>query len=76
MLPQKRDQPVEPPRKFSGEGNSHSRLTEDDVREILRRYEQRDTTLASLAAEFGVSRNAIWMITSGRNWKHISFPDD
>lgn len=76
LLPQKRDRPVEPPRKFSGERNSHSRLTEDDVREILRRYALRDITHSELAKEFGVSRSAIWMITSGRNWRHISLPDD
>ena len=45
-----------------------SKLTEDDVREI-RKLSDLPTTV--LRKRFNVSPAAIWLIRSGRNWKHV-----
>jgi hypothetical protein len=54
----------------SGSSNPRARLTEAEVLEIRRRYNQGDTRSA-LAAAFGISRGALDHITSGRHWKHL-----
>lgn len=47
------------------------KVTPDEVREIRRRRAAGESTNA-LAVEFGVGRDAIWRITSGRTWKHVA----
>jgi hypothetical protein len=44
-------------------------LKVNDVREI--RYENKDLTHEQIAEKYGVTRGCIYMIRSGRNWKHI-----
>ena len=61
-------------------GNDHhfSKLTEDDVREIRRRYGPRrgrgargEPTMAQLADEFNISKGAIAAIIARTCWKHV-----
>jgi hypothetical protein len=60
-----------PNSRFTGERNSQAKLTEDDVREIRKRYVYRVVTLQSLAAEFNVSFYTINQIVRRKAWKHI-----
>jgi hypothetical protein len=50
-----------------GEKIKWAKLTEDDVREIRKRTESTPV----LGREYGVSSAAIWLIRTGRNWKHV-----
>ena len=54
-----------------GTRNGRARLTEDQVREIRRRYQYRTVTVTALAAEYGVAFQTIHMIVSGQTWKHV-----
>jgi hypothetical protein len=61
-------------RQNRGEDRPASKLTEDQVREIRRRF--RKTSMwrgngRQLAREFGVSKTAIAAIISGRNWGYL-----
>ena len=59
----------------SGKGEAHSqaKLTENDVREIRRRYESGESgeTQTSLADEYKVSRGAIESVVRRITWKHV-----
>ena len=50
-----------------GEAHHSAKLTEDDVRSI--RSDGRDNR--TIAAAYGVSPAAIWLIKARRNWRHI-----
>ena len=50
-----------------GEARPLAKLTPEDVHYILRR----EKTAKALAVEFGVSESLIYMLLSGRRWKHI-----
>lgn len=54
-----------------GERNGHAKLTEGDVREILRRLAAGERQ-QPIATDFGVSRGAIGLIKRGEKWKHIA----
>lgn len=61
--------------KPAGETNGRSKLTEEDVRDVLRRYRRwsyHGNNALELAEEKGVDRGTIQRIVSGKNWKHIS----
>jgi hypothetical protein len=49
----------------------HARLTEQIVRECRSRYAAKTATTVSLAAEFGVSQRAMWMVVNRKTWKHV-----
>lgn len=62
-------------RQAKGEANGNSKLTEDDVREIRRRYcrwSQSRSNLRELMHEFGVAKAAVQNILSRKTWKHVS----
>jgi DNA-binding XRE family transcriptional regulator len=59
-----------------GERNVSSRLTEDKVLDIRRRYKAGGISQYALAAEYGVSQTTIKDITRGRTWKHVGTPAD
>lgn len=48
-----------------------AKLTKYEVAEIRRKYAQGNVTQKKLAAEYGVTREAISRITTRENWKHI-----
>jgi uncharacterized protein YjcR len=48
-----------------------AKLTPKDVRAIRRRYWEGNVLERELAAEYGVSPQAIGHIITRRNWKHI-----
>jgi hypothetical protein len=50
-----------------GEGIPWAKLTEDQVREIRKT----EGSTPVLGRRYGVSPAAIWLIKSGRNWKHV-----
>lgn len=58
-------------RVAKGEGVSSSKLTEEQVVQVLNQLKA-GTTHAAIADSFGVSRAAISMISAGRNWAHVS----
>lgn len=55
---------------LKGSRNPTARLTEDDVREIRRRWP--GETQKALGEAFGVSKATIEAVTSRRNWKHVT----
>lgn len=54
----------------NGERLPQSKLTEEKVREIRRRYEK--GMMYELAREFGVSAGSICLIVNHKTWKHIT----
>lgn len=56
--------------RLRGESN-RSKLTEEDVRYIRRRYQTGQITLKYLASMFGVSSQTIYAITQHLKWKHV-----
>lgn len=56
--------------KANGENNHKSKLTEEQVLEILSFKGVRGMT-TYLAKKYGVSRNQITSINTGKSWKHI-----
>ena len=53
-----------------GEGNHASRLTDSDVREILRR-EAAGARLIDIADDIGISPANVSVIVAGKTWRHI-----
>jgi hypothetical protein len=64
---------------LNGHDNHSAKLTDDDVREIRRRYgpprgrrrPHGGTTYASLAKEYGVSLSVICEVVRGNAWTHV-----
>lgn len=61
-------------RQSKGETSGVNKLTEDDVRDIKRRYRRgsRSSNSFTLAEEKGVTHQAILDVISGRTWKHVT----
>lgn len=55
-----------------GERAHRSRLTADQVREIRQRYAAGEKGQEALAREYGVHKNAVWMIVHRKSWQHIA----
>lgn len=62
---------VERKRNSRGERVPTHKLTEDDVRDIRRRYRAGELK-AQLARDFGVWQKTIDNVVSGRSWKHVT----
>lgn len=60
-------------RKEHGEDRYNAKLTEDDVRQIRRRFVKRcpKNGLAALGREFGVYDTMIHSIVTRKRWKHV-----
>jgi len=54
-----------------GEKHGHSKLTEDDVREIRTRYANGGVLQRQLALEYGVWQRTIGRIINRETWSHI-----
>lgn len=54
-----------------GESHGNAKLTDTAVREI-RRQRAHGEPIAVVAANFGVSKSAVSMITTGKHWRHVS----
>lgn len=61
---------LHPDRVLRGERNGQVKLTEDQVKQILRLRAQ-GSTLQRLADTFGVSPTSIWRIVRGDRWRHV-----
>lgn len=62
-------------RHVFGERSIHAVLTEEQVREIRRRfvmYHRKKSNAPELAAELGVSKAAILAAAQGRTWRHLT----
>lgn len=59
------------PRRDGGAAHTRSKLTDDQVREILSRYADGKVSQRTLAEEYGVGRQIVRNIISRRIWKHI-----
>ncbi len=53
-----------------GERNSRSKLTDTDVIAI-RASAQAGSTIGELSESYNVTRQAIWLIVTRKNWRHI-----
>ncbi|MCL5962589.1 MAG: HNH endonuclease, partial [Chloroflexi bacterium] len=62
------------PEYVRGEANGFAKLTENQVVLIRQRYTEGGITLDALGAEFGVSRDCIYRIVRGFNWRHVGGP--
>lgn len=58
------------PTPAKGEATAHVKLTESQVREIIKRRTLGEPQ-KRLSKEFGVSVHQIWMIANRRSWKHL-----
>lgn len=67
------DDKVERGRQHKGEQIHFAKLTEDDVREILRLCRTR-MSYPEIAAHYGVDPQTISSIKAGRIWKHLARP--
>lgn len=54
-----------------GTDNSHAKLIDDDVEEIVMLLEM-GVPMPQIANQFVVSRDTIWDIRNGESWKHIT----
>ncbi len=54
-----------------GEINGQSKLSEDDVRQIKKEYENTEKTYFQLADSFGISYAQVGRIVRGERWSHI-----
>ncbi len=59
-------------RNARGESHASSKLTEDDVRNIL----LSDTHAVELAAKYGVKKSCIYLVRRRINWRHLSAKED
>lgn len=57
-----------------GESNGAAVLTEEQVREILRRRHVDGVSAYRMAKDYGVSKGTIQFILSGKTWQHIPRP--
>lgn len=58
--------------KSKGSNHYFSKLTEDQVVEIRRKYIPRKYTLQQLAKEYNVSFSLIGHVVKNRNWTHVT----
>ena len=63
--------PGKPPTARRGEANNKSKLTETAVRTIRAEYSTGASSLAELAARYGIATSAVWAAATGKTWKHI-----
>lgn len=54
-----------------GEGSNFAKLTECQVLEIRSKYVPRRYTMPMLAAEYGVTADAVKLVIARKTWKHI-----
>lgn len=55
-----------------GEANGCAKLSEDEVREIRKRYKHGKTSFRSLAREFNVAKSTIGRIVRCTHWKEVT----
>lgn len=53
-----------------GSAHKRSKLTEEQVLEIRRRYSSGGDS-AGLAKEFGIDKSNVWLIVTRKAWKHV-----
>lgn len=61
-------------RHFHGSAVNTSKLTEDQVREIYRRYSGGENNLSALGRAFDVSHTVVRLIITGGTWRHLHLP--
>ena len=54
-----------------GEANGNARLTDDDVRDMRRRYLQGESR-QDLALAFNIDATHVWRIVTNRSWRHVA----
>lgn len=62
---------VKKARHSHGEASAKAKLTENDVREIRRRYQPRKVSLSQLADEYGVDTALVHRIVQNKIWTHV-----
>jgi hypothetical protein len=58
-------------RHLFGAKNAKAKLTDEQVREIHRRYRRGGVSTYNLADEYGVGQGTIFKILHGVRWEHI-----
>lgn len=56
---------------YRGEDQHLAKLTEDDVREMRKMYEETDLDCKDIAKRFNVGHSAAWRAITKRTWKHV-----
>lgn len=56
--------------KLTGEDHGRSKLTQEEVIEIRRKYEETDITQSDLSKMYEVSRRQIGYIVNGKFWNN------
>jgi hypothetical protein len=54
-----------------GEGNPNARITDDIVREIWRLKRETKLTCRQIGSKFGLARDTVQGIWSGKRWSHV-----
>jgi predicted nucleic acid-binding Zn ribbon protein len=55
-----------------GEENNKAKITEDDARQIVNRFKNEVIRQEDLAHEYGVTRNVIRQVLTGKTWMHLN----
>jgi hypothetical protein len=58
-------------RNTLGERNGVSKLTDEKVREMRRRYADGGISIRQLAREYGMTYSPVHLMLSGKAWKHV-----
>ena len=65
------------PHRVQGENNGMAQLTNDQVREIRKKFKKGDTPkenykiMTDLGIEYGVNPNIIKLIVTGKTWRSV-----
>lgn len=55
-----------------GEKNGFAKLSSEQILKIRKRYSSGDHALTKMAKEFNTTPSNIWLIATGKSWKHIN----
>lgn len=58
-------------KRYFGEVVHSAKLTEDDVR-LIDALLQEGLSMRKIGDKFGVTAHAVWAISNGKSWKHIT----
>jgi len=52
-----------------GDRNTNSKLTRNQVNDIINRYKSKKSTAIQLAKEFSINKNYVYQLSNGKTWK-------
>lgn len=60
-----------PERVRRGEANNKAKLTEAQVRELVKAH-RNGSSQTELARQYGIRQSSVWQILAGHTWKHVT----